>query len=101
MLHKQAPIYLFKLISTPLKISSTLARKERITQREFFQRVSREAWEGNLFPKSFGGAHYSTSHQEAEVMISGPEKKCKRVSSVIQKERPSICQSASASYTML
>lgn len=59
-----------------------------------------EAWQGNLFPKSSGGTHCSTSHQEAEVMISGPEKQCKCASSVIQKERLSICQSASFSCVM-
>lgn len=60
-----------------------------------------EAWQGNLFPKSFGGTHCSISHQEAEVMISGPEKQCERASSVIQKERLSIRQSASVSSMML
>ena len=49
--------------------------------------MGREAWEGIWFPKSFGGTHYSTSYQEAEVVISGPEKKCERASSVTQKER--------------
>lgn len=96
-----APIYLFKLSSTALlKLSPTLASKEGIIHREFFQRVGREAWEGIWFPKSFGGTHYSTSYQEAEVVISGPEKKCKRASIVILKERLSLCQTARASYMM-